>query len=214
MQFKDYKFIYISLDYLREMHKVDSEVFFMDDPSYEKKPHLGILITENGREYVIPLTSAKKKHAQWDDVTATNYRIYEIINIEKVDLNISDIIVDIKNTEILKGKNILPEDYLKYRKRILSVLEIKKMFPIVKGAYTYADLDLIEGLEEEERKRRNLMQKEYEFCVGIREAVKVKASKIYEKQMKTGKVLKFYCDFKKLEAASDAYKAKTNDEEK
>ena len=183
-------------------------------PSYEKKPHLGILITENGREYVIPLTSAKKKHAQWDDVTATNYRIYEIINIEKVDLNISDIIVDIKNTEILKGKNILPEDYLKYRKRILSVLEIKKMFPIVKGAYTYADLDLIEGLEEEERKRRNLMQKEYEFCVGIREAVKVKASKIYEKQMKTGKVLKFYCDFKKLEAASDAYKAKTNDEEK
>lgn len=205
MKFEDFKFIYISLDYLKAMHAVDSEVFFVNNPLYERKPHLGILINEAGRKYVIPLTSAKPKHAAWNDVTATMYRIYEIINIEKAVVDSDDIVVDIKNIELLRKKNINESEYPKYKQRILSVLEIKKMFPIKEGAYKLADLDLVDGLTLEERQRRVLMQKEYEFCVNIKKDIKRKASKIYKKQMETGKVLKFHCNFKALEQASDTY---------
>lgn len=205
MQFREFRFIYISLDYLRKMHEVDPEVFFVDNSAYEKKPHLGILITEGNWKYVIPLTSAKPKHASWEDVTATNYRIYEIINMKKAVFDKDDVIVDIRNDSILKGKLDAGEDSKNYKQRILSILEIKKMFPIVDGAFTYADLDVIDGLEEEELHRRILMQKEYQFCIGIRDDVQRKASKIYNKQMSSGKVLKFHCNYKKLEAAAESY---------
>lgn len=206
MEFDDFKFIYISLEYLKAMNAADSEVFFVNNPAYEKKPHLGILINEAGRKYVIPLTSAKPKHAIWDDVTATMYRIYEIINIKTAVVDADDIIVDIKNIELLKKKNINESEYPNYKQRILSVLEIKKMFPVKDGAYRLADLDLVDGLDLEERRRRVLMQKEYEFCVRVKDDIKRKASKIYKKQMESGKVLKYHCNFKILEQASDTYK--------
>ena len=205
MQFDDFKFIYISLDYLKAMYAVDSEIFFVNNPEYENKPHLGILINEIGRKYVIPLTSAKTKHAKWNDVTATMYRIYEIINMQTATFGKDDIIVDIKNRELLREKNIPETEYYKYKQRILSVLDIKKMFPIKEGAYRIAELDLVDGLDLEESQRRALMRKEYEFCVNIKEDIKRKASKIYNKQMKSGKVLKFHCNYKALEQAADAY---------
>lgn len=207
MQFKEFRFIYISLDYLRKMHEVDPEVFFVDNSAYEKKPHLGILITEGNWKYVIPLTSAKPKHASWEDVTATNYRIYEVINMNKAVSDKNDIIVDIRNDSILKGKLDASDEPENYKQRILSILEIKKMFPIVDGAFTYANLDVIDGLEEEELHRRILMQKEYRFCVRIRDDVQKKATKIYKKQMDSGKVLKFHCNYKKLEAVTKSYEA-------
>ena len=52
MKFEDFKRIYISLDYLEAMYKVDSEVFFVNNSEYERKPHLGILINESGRKYI------------------------------------------------------------------------------------------------------------------------------------------------------------------
>ncbi|MDD3797114.1 MAG: type III toxin-antitoxin system ToxN/AbiQ family toxin [Lachnospiraceae bacterium] len=206
MQFKEFRFIYISLDYLRKMHEIDPEVFFVDNTAYEKKPHLGILITEGNWKYVIPLTSAKPKHASWENVTATNYRIYEIINMEKAVFDKDDIIVDIRNKNILSGKLETSDNPEMYKQRILSILEIKKMFPIIDGAFTYAELDIIDGLDEEELHRRILMQKEYQFCVGIRDDIQKKASKIYKKQMDSGKVLKFHCNFKKLETMAESLK--------
>lgn len=207
MKFGEFKFIYISLDYLRKMHEVDSEVFFVDNTAYEKKPHLGILVTEGKWKYVIPLTSAKQKHALWEDVTSTNYRIYEIINTKKTVIDKYDVIVDIKNREILDGKLKACDNKEFYKQRILSILEIKKMFPIIDGEFTYAELDVIDGLEKEEQQRRILMQKEYRFCVGIRDDIEKKAEKIYNKQTNSGKVLKFHCNFKKLEVAAEKFAA-------
>lgn len=192
------------------MYEADSEVFFVNDASYEKKPHLGILITEGNWKYVIPLTSAKKKHALWEDVTATNYRIYEIINIKKAVYDKDDIIVDIKNKDIMKGKLATGENPDDYKQRILSILEIKKMFPIIDGAFTYAEMDVVDGLDDKERQRRILMQKEYQFCVGIKDDIQNKASKIYKKQLKSGKVLKFHCNYKKLETVAESYSMTNN----
>ena len=94
MEFTSFRFVFISPDYLEKLHDVDSEVFYSPDTDYSKKPHLGILTSCNGRKYVIPLTSAKPKHATWRDITATNYRIYEEIDIRTAKIDQYDIIVD------------------------------------------------------------------------------------------------------------------------
>lgn len=190
---------------MKKMHEVESEIFFVDNAQYEKKPHLGVLTTINGQKYVIPLTSAKEKHRTWADVTATNYILYEIINIETTPIDAEDIIVDVKNTELLRRKGISPEKYYKYKKRLLSVLEIKKMFPVKDGVYTYVDFKQDPALGLEENQRRGLMYKEYRFCLSIKDAVEKKAKKIYDNQMKKGKVLKYHCNLKKLEEACNKY---------
>lgn len=60
-------------------------------------------------------------------------------------------------------------------KHILSVMDIKKMIP----------------------------NKEYSFCLKVIDEVIGKANKLYDKQMATGKVVKFCCDFKALEEVAD-----------
>ncbi|MBE5982106.1 MAG: hypothetical protein E7248_02235 [Paenibacillaceae bacterium] len=50
-----------------------------------------------------------------------------------------------------------------------------------------------------------LLNKEYAFCIKIIEGVIEKAYKIYDKQIRTGKVQKFSCDFKRLEQVCDTY---------
>lgn len=130
-----------------------------------KKPHLGILTTCNGRKYVIPLTSAKRKHASWRDVTTTNYRVYEEIDTRATIVDKYDIIVDETDLNKLRQKGI-PED----------------------------------------EQRRNLMVKEYFFCKKYKKQIEAKAKKIYEKQMVTGVVAPYHCNYKVLESVADTYK--------
>lgn len=76
MKFDKVQFVYIDIDYLEYLHEIEPEIYFdKDDPNYKLKPHLGILLNNDGREYVIPLTSGKDKHKDWADVTASWYRI-------------------------------------------------------------------------------------------------------------------------------------------
>jgi protein AbiQ len=198
MEYKDFKFVYIDQSYLKLLHKVDSEIFYSEETDYTKKPYLGILLTENSKEYVIPLTSAKEKHKRWRDVTSSNYRIYEIIDVRKNVVDDNDIIVDIENIDILKNKNILEKDFPFYKKRILSVLEIKKMFPVSEKYYTNVDLTVPAKMKQE-TDRRILMEKEFQFCKSIKKGILARATKIYKKQIETKVVLKFYCNYKLLE---------------
>ena len=196
--------MFISPDYLEKLHDVDSEVFYSPDTDYSKKPHLGILTSCNGRKYVIPLTSAKPKHATWRDITATNYRIYEEIDIRTAKIDQYDIIVDETDSNKLREKGIPDEEFQYYKKRILSILEIKKMFPVVDGVYYLADLSTpVTDIEEEQR--RNLMLKEYFFCKKYDDQIENKAKKIYEKQMATGVIAQYHCNFKLLESVADTY---------
>ena len=69
---------------------------------------------------------------------------------------------------------------------------------------------LIYSLEESDtdeiKKYKDLLNKEYSFCVKIIDEVIEKVNKLYGKQMDTGKISKFCCDFKKLEEVADKYK--------
>ena len=53
------KFVNVDMAYLKHLHEVCTEVFYKPT-NYDNKPYLGILINNNGRKYVLPLTSAKE----------------------------------------------------------------------------------------------------------------------------------------------------------
>ncbi len=204
MKFSKVQFVYINIDYLKAMHEADSEIFYDENnKEYKFKPHLGMLINQEDREYVIPLTSAKEKHKKWADVSGEWYRIYEIIDITKTPVRKNDIIVDIKNQELLK--NIPLETRKNYKQRILSVLDIRKMFPVKKGVYTKINFEISSQASTADNQRMALMLKEYNFICNIKEKIEEKAEKIYVKQQKKNKILKYHCNYKKLEQAADEY---------
>ena len=196
--------MYIDIDYLKAMNEADSEIFYDENnKEYKFKPHLGMLINQEDREYVIPLTSAKEKHKKWADVSGEWYRIYEIIDITTTPVRKNDIIVDIKNQDLLK--NIPLETRKNYKQRILSVLDIRKMFPVKKGVYTKIKFEISSRASIADNQRMALMLKEYNFICNIKEKIEEKAEKIYVKQQKKNKILKYHCNYKKLEQSSDEY---------
>ena len=204
MKFSKVQFVYIDIDYLKAMNEADSEIFYDENnKEYKFKPHLGMLINQEDREYVIPLTSAKEKHKKWADVSGEWYRIYEIIDITTTPVRKNDIIVDIKNQDLLK--NIPLETRKNYKQRILSVLDIRKMFPGKKGVYTKIKFEISSRASIADNQRMALMLKEYNFICNIKEKIEEKAEKIYVKQQKKNKILKYHCNYKKLEQASDEY---------
>lgn len=204
MKFSKVQFVYIDIDYLKAMNEADSEIFYDENnKEYKFKPHLGMLINQEDREYVIPLTSAKEKHKKWADVSGEWYRIYEIIDITTTPVRKNDIIVDIKNQDLLK--NIPLETRKNYKQRILSVLDIRKMFPVKKGVYTKIKFEISSRASIADNQRMALMLKEYNFICNIKEKIEEKADKIYVKQQKKNKILKYHCNYKKLEQASDEY---------
>ena len=52
------------------------------------------------------------------------------------------------------------------------------------------------------------MIKEYNFLTEKVEEIEKKATKIYDKQITKNKVLKYHCDYRKLEKAFEEYKEK------
>lgn len=171
----------VSNIYVKQLFQVDSEVFY-EPINYDSKPYVGILVQNNTYDYFIPLTSAKNKHKQWNNVTKTNYIIYEMF-----EPNLSDIPTDWVYTQT------------KYNiKHILSVLEIKKMIPVPKGYYFRINFSDIT-----DDNYRALLQKEYFFLKPLQDAIFSKANKIYAEQKSTGIIRLFYCNFSKLEEICD-----------
>lgn len=170
MNFDKVQFVYIDVAYMEYLNGIDSEIFFnKEDENYRLKPHLGILLNNAGMKYVIPLTSAKEKHKGWADATANWYRIYEVIDIKNDLVDRDDIIVEVKNQEILK--KIKPEDQVNARQRILSVLDMRKMFPVDDTVYTEVKFNISSNGSRSDNQRTFLMIKEYNFLNDISEDI-------------------------------------------
>lgn len=182
------KFITIDQNYLKILYDSCREVYYKPF-DYKTKPYIGILILKNGMEYVIPLSSAKEKHKSWKNIDTDRLLIFE--NCEK-------------NT--FTGKDIYVENKDGSFKHILSVIDLKKMIPIKSGLYAEVDLNPNENDSDEEKKYKILLNLEYSFCIKIIDLIIKKASKLYEKQMLTKKVVKFCCDFKLLEEKCREYR--------
>ena len=159
------QFVHVDIEYVKALYEACSEVYYMPD-EYENKPCIGILLSDGGHKYVLPLTSAK------------------------------DVWVGVDDTDIVK--------------HIMSALDIKKMIPVVDNVISVVDINYSDDDSEDDKKYKDLLNKEYSFCVKIVDDVILKASKLYEKQVKTGKVQMFACDFLCLEKVADSYEKKNN----
>jgi protein AbiQ len=182
------KFINISQDYLKYLHDHCSEVYYKQF-NYDNKPYLGILINNENNQYVIPLSSAKEKHNLWKNTDTNRFLVYE--NCDKSSLS--------KNA-IYKEN---PDGSIKH---ILSAIDLKKMIPVKEGIYSIVDLVAKQNDTTEERNYKNLLNKEFSFCLKILPSIIQKANKLYNKQIETGKIIKFCCDFKLIEEKCDQYK--------
>ncbi|MBO4711069.1 type III toxin-antitoxin system ToxN/AbiQ family toxin, partial [bacterium] len=60
----------------------------------------------------------------------------------------------------------------------------------------------------ETRNYKNLMNKEFAFCLKILPLIIQKANEIYDKQISTGKITNFCCNFRLLEEKSKKYPTK------
>lgn len=183
------KFINVDTDYLKALHDVCEEVRYKSE-GYVNKPFIGILINNNDRKYVIPLSSAKPKHKLWKNINKEIYLVYE--NTTRENMSDNDIWVQINSDT-------------KQVKHIMSVIDIKKMIPVKDGCYSVVQLNVENEDSEETLKYKDLLNKEYSFCLKIIEEIIEKANKIYAKQMQTKKVAKFCCDFRVLEKVCDTY---------
>lgn len=179
-------FVNIDQEYLKKLHDVCSEVYYKAS-GYENKPYVGILINNHDKKYVIPLSSAKQKHKTWKNIEKECYLLYEMA--KESDMGKDDIWITIEGNKV---------------KHIFSVMDIKKMIPVVDGVYRRVDINPTEIDTVEERKYKDLLNKEYIFCLKIIDDVIAKANKLYDKQMRTRKVTKFCCDFKALEGVNNA----------
>lgn len=91
---KNLKFITIDQNYLKTLHDSCREVYYKTY-GYETKPYIGILVEENGVEYVIPLSSAKEKHKSWKNVETDRFLIFE--NCKTAETGTKDIYLELSN---------------------------------------------------------------------------------------------------------------------
>ena len=180
-------FCTIESEYLRYLNSIDSEVYYNASYRDSIKPFVGIIVLIDSFKYFIPISSAKRKHIGWRNVSDEYFLIYEIVGNEGV-----------KQNGIYKVYN--NDKWI----HIMSILDIKKMIPVPEGVYQRIDFKLLEDF-----KYKDLFEKEYKFCLSIKAKILLKAEKLYEKQKVTGIVRKANCHFEILENAMLEWSKKT-----
>ncbi len=83
------------------------------------------------------------------------------------------------------------------------------MIPIIDGVYSRVNINYENSDTEDIKKYKDLLNKEYIFCLKIINEVIEKANKLYHEQEKTGKIARFCCDFKMLEIITDDWNLKS-----
>ena len=194
MQLENLVFVNINTSYLKALHDVDCEVQY-SSVGYEEKPFVGILILGNNIQYVVPLSSAKRKHLLWKDKYSDGrYLLTEEIKRDSITPN--TIYQEIEKEDVVK--------------RIYAALDVKKMIPVCEGLYSVVSFDILESDSKEITDYKILQEKEYRACVKIFHDVANKAGEIYEKQIRTGKIQRFCCNFALLENTMKGYMKQDN----
>ena len=178
-EFENFGFYTIDAGYLEFLNRKDSEVYYNSSYRNTLKPFIGIIIDMAECKYFIPLTSAKEKHKKWKNSCDEHFLIYEVID---------------------KSINISGDVYKEYSKdkkiHVMSVLDIKKMIPVPNDAYERIVFD-----ELGDERYQDLFEKEYAFCLTIKNKILTRAEKIYKHQKETQIVRRTYCDFSCCENA-------------
>lgn len=189
-EFENFGFYTIDADYLEFLNRKDSEVYYNVSYRNGVKPFVGVIIDMGECKYFIPLTSVKEKHAKWKNSCNEHFLIYEVIE---------------------KSVNISGDVYKEYSKdkkmHVMSVLDIKKMIPVPDDVYERIVFD---DLGDE--RYQDLFEKEYAFCLTIKNKIRTRAEKIYKHQKETKIVRRTYCDFSRCENALKEWLQSRKDE--
>lgn len=160
VEFENFGFYTIDADYLEYLNNKNSEVYYNASYRNAIKPFVGIIIDMTECKYFIPLTSAKEKYKKWKNSCDEHFLIYEVID---------------------KSVNISGDVYKEYSKdkkmHVLSVLDIKKMIPVPDDAYKRIIFD-----ELGDERYQDLFEKEYAFCLTIKDKMLTKAEKMKRNQ--------------------------------
>lgn len=73
------------------------------------------------------------------------------------------------------------------------------MIPVLEKNIYEKDLSLLSSLPKDELNKRILANKEYGFCVPLKEEIRSRAEKLYTKTLKKGRKLPYCCDYLLLE---------------
>lgn len=191
VEFENFGFYKININYIKYLHSQDSQVFYENEPNYSRKPYLGLIIKLGNYKYCIPLTSAKVRQLNWANVSEHNYIIYEIVKVAEIHTN--DVYKRLGNTDNYK--------------KLLSVLEIRKMIPVDDNLYEYIDFT-----KETDISYKDLLEKEYNFIKPLKDNILLKAEELYNKQISTNIIKSCYCTFKILEQAYIDYNRETEEQ--
>ena len=183
--FSNFGLYRIDINYIKYLHSIDDQVFYDSYPGYKRKPYLGIIVNLNDYEYCIPLTSAKVRQLGWANISEHNYIIYE--NVDLSVIKPDDVYMQIGSSSVCK--------------KLLSVLEIRKMIPVDASLYTFIDFS-----QEADIAYKALLEKEYRFLLPFKEDILKKANVLHGKQKTSGVIKTCYCTFSKLEQAYEKYK--------
>lgn len=186
IKFDNLAIYHVDVRYLKYLHdNIDSEVYYSEE-NYTTKPFLGLVIGIGTYTYFIPFSSSKSRHKKWKNVAPDHYLVYEIV--EK---------------GVLSSRAICKPYDDKHVIHIIAALDIKKMIPVPQGYFDKVDFRIIS-----DEIYKAVLEKEYRFCQKIQDGIIERVKNIYEEQLQTGVVHKYFCNFSKLEKACDDYTAK------
>lgn len=173
------RFYNIDFEYIKFLHSYDNQVYYHASYQDKLKPYIGIIVTNDGIHYFIPLTSAKPAHAH-KPLNGSDYMMIHRL-------------VDVSENERRAIYKPYGEDRTK-KYRITSLLNIGKMIPVPANkvkAIDFKSLDM---------KYQFLLLEEHRFCVSEQDRIVAKAKKLYTKTKQKGKRLgKEQCDYLFLE---------------
>ena len=174
-------FYEIDFDYVKQLHDIDSVVYYHSSYKTDIKPYVGIMLSISGIKYFVPLTSAKQRHgnSNWKLSTRDYLTIYEKVPINTLETNAI-------------YRNIQGDK--EYKHHILGVLDIRKMIPVPDGKFSKIDFGSLN------LNYQFLFYKEHEFCKSNQDKIMENAKRLYElTESKGHKISKFHCDYKLLE---------------
>lgn len=177
-------FYNINIDYLKFLNTLDSEVEYSE--SYRTASHqkvfLGIITTVDGQKYFIPFTSAKARHKNPNvSLSSKNHMLI----YEEVDTNIKR-----RNPHKFYRSTDDPNKFL----LLISSLQFNKAIPVSDGLYTQYDIT-----NEPDINYRNMLIKEYSFCLSRKDEIIETASRTIE-AIKSGIRVPFACNLTLLES--------------
>ena len=185
-----FTFYNIDVDYLEFLNNIDSEVEYSElyKTAAHQKVFLGIITAVNGQKYFIPFTSAKRQHTKpgMSLFSRNHLLVYEVV----------DSSTKARNPHKFYRSTNDADKFL----MLISALQFNKAIPVSDGLYTEYDIS-----NETDVNYKNMLIKEYSFCLSRKTEILKTASKTIE-AIKSGISVRYACDLNLLESKMGEFK--------